>query len=217
MPEIHPRRKYLILLRVYGAPGKIRTPDPQIRRQGLTVDNAGFFCKPGQNRPIAHQYVSGLAANQNPHPELTNPGRPAQESRMRGKSAKGSAHAGRADWPKRPAHPLNRPIAQLSERWRVVDDPLQGILQRKKGNPRKKNSGWTGRSFCRTREALLRCVREYCGQVDPAALEKLNALPEWHLDWDCTNLDVHGTARAQPGARSEPLVAKALEGSDADE
>jgi hypothetical protein len=99
---------------------------------------------------------------------------------------------------KRPAHPSNRPIAQLNETWRVVDDPLQWILQRRKGNPRSKNSGWENRSFCRTRDALLRCIREYCclpdqGEhrsireyrgVDGAAVEQVRALPEWHTDWD---------------------------------
>ena len=77
-----------------------------------------------------------------------------------------------------PTHPLNRLIAQLNKNWRVVDDPLQWILQRRKGNPRKKNSGWQDRSFCTTREALLRCVRESCGEVDDKALVRLYALPE---------------------------------------
>ena len=48
-----------------------------------------------------------------------------------------------------------------------------GKLQRKKGNPRTKNAGWRDRSFCRTREGLLRCIREYCGEVDAEALSKL--------------------------------------------
>ncbi|MGO8841323.1 MAG: hypothetical protein ACLQF1_09395 [Methyloceanibacter sp.] len=39
------------------------------------------------------------------------------------------------------------------------------------------------RSFCRTREGLLRCVREYCGEVDADALAKLEALPDFHVDW----------------------------------
>ena len=84
----------------------------------------------------------------------------------------------------RPAHPSNRLVAQLNETWRVVDDPLQWILQRRKGNPRKKNSGWRNRSFCRTREGLLRCVREYCGEVDHDALARLEALPDYHSDWE---------------------------------
>jgi hypothetical protein len=80
------------------------------------------------------------------------------------------------------AHPSNRVIAQLNAKWRVVDDPLQWILQRRKGNPRKKNSGWLDRSFCTTRDGLLRCVRENCGEVDDDALSELQALPEFHPD-----------------------------------
>ena len=63
-----------------------------------------------------------------------------------------------------------------------MDDPLQWILQRKKGNPRKKSSGWQNRSFCRTREGLARCLREYCGEVDVDALAELQELPDWHPD-----------------------------------
>ena len=89
-----------------------------------------------------------------------------------------------ANLPNSPAHPSNRLVAQLNASWRVIDDQLQWILQRRKGNPRKKNAGWRDRSFCRTRDALLRCVREYCGEVDPSALATLKALSDWHPDWD---------------------------------
>ena len=82
-----------------------------------------------------------------------------------------------------------------------------GELQRRKGNPRTKNSGWRNRSFCTTREGLLRCVREYCGDVDLVALAELTTLPAHHA---IPNLDVRGTDQAQPDARSEPLVPKAL-------
>ena len=47
-----------------------------------------------------------------------------------------------------------------------MDDPLQWKLQRKKGNQRTKNPGWRDRSFCRMKGTLLRCIREYCGEVD---------------------------------------------------
>jgi hypothetical protein len=86
--------------------------------------------------------------------------------------------------PSPPAHPSNRLIAQLNANWRVVDDPLQWILQRRKGNPRKKNSGWQDRSFCTTREGLLRCVRESCSEVDDKAIAQIHALPELHSDWE---------------------------------
>lgn len=133
------------------------------------------------------------------------------------------------------AHTRNPLIAQLNERWRVVDDPLQWILQRKKGNPRNKNSGWRSRSFCRTREALLRCIREYCcspdkgelryireyNGIDKAALQKLCDLPEWHQDWtrkkDKTNLDVRGRGHIHADERSKPLAPKVSKFPDAAE
>ena len=80
------------------------------------------------------------------------------------------------------ARPSNRLIAQLNKNWRIVDDPLQWILQRRKGNPRKKNSGWQDRSFCTTREGLVRCIRESCGEVDADTLSQLRALPQFHPD-----------------------------------
>ena len=150
---------------------------------------------------------------------------------VRGQPVGATRHQASSKGPNDPAHPSKPVIAQLNEKWRVIDDPLQWILQRKKGNPRNKNSGWQPRSFCRTREALLRCVREHCCSpdncqlrsireyrgVDKAALQQLRALPEWHLDWDRTNLDVHGTDLAQRDWGAKPLGPKASEVPDADE
>ena len=36
----------------------------------------------------------------------------------------------------------------------------------------------TNRSFCETRTALLRCIGEYCGEVDHDALRLVEQLPE---------------------------------------
>jgi hypothetical protein len=80
-----------------------------------------------------------------------------------------------------PAEPLNGLVAALNPGWRVVDDRLQWILERRTGAPSEKSTGWKARSFCRTREGLLRCVREYCGEAD---ISQLLALPEWHPDTD---------------------------------
>jgi hypothetical protein len=41
---------------------------------------------------------------------------------------------------------------------------------------RSKASGWQCRSFCRTREALLRCIRECCGSVDESASKQVGRL-----------------------------------------
>ena len=72
-----------------------------------------------------------------------------------------------------------RVIARLNRRWRVIEcrNGIQWILQRR-GSPEKvRRDDWRGRSYCRTREALIRCTREYCGAIDPAAAAVLAGLP----------------------------------------
>jgi hypothetical protein len=143
------------------------------------------------------------------------------QAQVRERSAAPPAHRDCRDGTNGPAHPSNRLVAQLNESWKVIYDPLQWILQQRKGNPRKKNSGWRSRSFCRTQEALLRCIREYCGEIDVEALAKLQALPAWHPDWDHrnegANLDVRGTDQAKADAQSEPLMSLGLEVAQADD
>ena len=80
------------------------------------------------------------------------------------------------------AHPSDRLPIKLNSDWQVVEGDLQYILQRRKGTTRSKAKGWVGLSFCRTRDALLRRIREYCGIVDQGALEQVRSLPEWHVD-----------------------------------
>jgi hypothetical protein len=70
-------------------------------------------------------------------------------------------------------------VARLNPDWRVVAcrDRVQWILQRR-GSPEKpRGDDWRGRSYCRTKEALIRCTREYCGPIEPAALAVLATLP----------------------------------------
>jgi hypothetical protein len=66
---------------------------------------------------------------------------------------------------------------QLNAEWSVLFDRLQWILCHwSGGQPRY-------RSFCCTRDGLLRCIREECiADIDPAALIRVRALPEWHED-----------------------------------
>ena len=80
------------------------------------------------------------------------------------------------------AHPSDRLLIQLNHDWRVTEGGLQYILQRRRGHSRSKATGWIGCAFCRTRAALLRNVRELCGEIDENALSQLQALPEWHPD-----------------------------------
>jgi hypothetical protein len=202
----------------------------------LDIDSAENLCKPSGNEPFVDQWVTTSAANQeqagasdrslaSAHLVVAiGEGLPcgrfsASKERVREQSASPARCLEAPSDIPRPAHPSNRLVAQLNERWRVVDDPLQWILQRKKGNPRKKNSGWRDRSFCRTRDALLRCVREHCGEIDDNSLAKLKSLPDWHSDWDHrnerANLDVRGTDQVQADAQSDRLISQGLEEGEA--
>ena len=71
-------------------------------------------------------------------------------------------------------------IARLNDRWRVVDDPLQWVLQVRRGRKTSKASGWRNRSYHAQRTALQRCIGEYCGEVAGHALKTIEALPEVH-------------------------------------
>ena len=57
-----------------------------------------------------------------------------------------------------------RIVARLNDRWRIIEcrDRVQWILQKRTAEAR-----WTGRSYCRTAEALRRCCREERIEIDP--------------------------------------------------
>ncbi|MEH2589874.1 hypothetical protein V1273_003713 [Bradyrhizobium sp. AZCC 1721] len=70
-------------------------------------------------------------------------------------------------------------VVVLNPNWRVIrcPDGLQWILQRRGSPERARANDWRGRSYYRTRDALIRCAREYSGAVDPTAFAVLAALP----------------------------------------
>ena len=71
---------------------------------------------------------------------------------------------------------MNPVIAALNSRWRVVvcKSGIQWVLQ-----TRSSQTSWEGRYFCRSREGLILCAREYAGEIDGVALVRLLRLPEW--------------------------------------
>ncbi len=71
----------------------------------------------------------------------------------------------------------------LKDRWRVVDDPLQWILEVRKGQAAKKSTGYRARSFCSSRTGLAQCIRDNCGDLYPDALAPIDLLPDLHEDW----------------------------------
>jgi hypothetical protein len=66
-------------------------------------------------------------------------------------------------------------VASLNERWRVIvcKNSIQWVLQQRRGG----RNHWRGRSYCRTREALIRCSHEHAGTIDAIALVILLRLP----------------------------------------
>ena len=70
-------------------------------------------------------------------------------------------------------------IVTLNLHWRVIEcrDAIQWILQRRAGT-RHGQPRWDGRCYCRTRQGLLRRVRELTGECNGVALSILERLPE---------------------------------------
>jgi len=68
----------------------------------------------------------------------------------------------------------------LNDRWRVIEDECQWILQYRRGRPGAKSSGWHSRKFIRRRDCLIACVYRNCGAVDSTAVALLGTLPEIH-------------------------------------
>ena len=70
-------------------------------------------------------------------------------------------------------------VARLSATRRVIQcrDDLHWIIQNRVSQGHA-TARWTGLSYCRTREALLRLCRTSSALVDPSALAALESLPE---------------------------------------
>jgi len=73
-----------------------------------------------------------------------------------------------------------RVVAVLNGDCRVIEcrHGLQWVLQHRNRAETVARHVWRGRSYCRTKEALLRCCDEHAGQIDLAARMTLEALRE---------------------------------------
>lgn len=74
----------------------------------------------------------------------------------------------------------DRVVAVLNDNWRVIEcrDRIQWILQCRGSPNRSRQDDWRGRSYCRTSEALLRCVRRHAGRVNASAMDRLARLSD---------------------------------------
>jgi hypothetical protein len=78
------------------------------------------------------------------------------------------------------AEGYSRVVAVLNGKWRVIEcrDAIQWILQSRDTTKAASSGAWRGRSYCRTKEALLRICRVHAGTIDPSAAAILAALPD---------------------------------------
>jgi hypothetical protein len=107
---------------------------------------------------------------------------PGRKKRVRRPSQVSPGQTTSPSAPRGLAHTSGPVLIQLNDHWRIVEDDLQYIVERRKGKARSKASGWRPRLFCRQRKTLLRCIREHCGEVNPLAMEQVRALPACHID-----------------------------------
>ncbi len=67
-----------------------------------------------------------------------------------------------------------------ANRWRLTDDGIQWILGVRKGNERKKASGYRATAFCLQRTSLFRVLRQFIGYIPPDAERIIEILPDRH-------------------------------------
>lgn len=70
-------------------------------------------------------------------------------------------------------------VVVLNSGWRVIEcrHGIQWVLQHRNRAKTVARHVWRGRSYCRTKEALIRCCDEHAGRMDPAAGATIAALP----------------------------------------
>lgn len=70
-------------------------------------------------------------------------------------------------------------VIRINDDWRVIEckDNIQWILQSRKGSYKGKPA-WRGKSYCRSKEGLIRCVREKVVLLKDDIEDKLYQLPK---------------------------------------
>lgn len=78
------------------------------------------------------------------------------------------------------ANDYRRVVVILNSGWRIIAcrDGIQWILQRRSGE-RHGQPRWVSKKYNRNKKALIDNVHRFVGEVDPAAREVLDELPDW--------------------------------------
>jgi hypothetical protein len=74
----------------------------------------------------------------------------------------------------------SRVVAVLNGKWRVIEcrDRIQWILQSRDSLRPEEVGLWRGRSYCRTKETILRVRAAHAGKIAPTTAAVLVALPD---------------------------------------
>jgi hypothetical protein len=78
------------------------------------------------------------------------------------------------------ADDYRRVVVVLNSDWRIIEcrDGIQWILQRRSGE-RRGQPRWTSRKYNRSKRSLIDNVNRFAGEINPAAREVLDGLPDW--------------------------------------
>ena len=71
-------------------------------------------------------------------------------------------------------------VTHLNDRWRAIvcQAGIQWILQYRSSAKSARRIEWRGRSYCHTRQALIRDARYHAGEISPYAMAVIRQLPE---------------------------------------
>jgi hypothetical protein len=77
-----------------------------------------------------------------------------------------------------------REIARFGE-YRLIDGAcgIQWVIQKQDGKTKSGGQRWTGRSYARRRETIIRLCREFGGLLNPEVQAILEELPDRHPRW----------------------------------
>ena len=162
-------------IRVSSSSGQIavsKTPSVETGKQPQTEDY-GPSSNGGKGRSLSSE------KRLRPERNVLDPALSGREQVRQAISSVGTAKSDPSSG-NRLAHPSPAFPIVLNERWRIVDDPLQWIVQRRKGTAREKNQGWQSERFHLSRDHMLEWIKEHVTDLDSKAKAALISLPERH-------------------------------------
>lgn len=94
---------------------------------------------------------------------------------------------------------------QLNDRWRIIDEDGQWIVQQRRGQPSKKSTGWRNRKFNKTRDGLELSLRQLkITDISEEVRTEIAALPEHYND--LKQQDTEGVISNDQHGKKNPIL-----------